>query len=89
MTTLDEFFDLQEEDDQEIEIEEEDDEEDNRTWRHLAGYEMGNVTFMDTPVDGILLESTKKGIYFAFTLFNFYLLTVKRSPRYVKTYESM
>jgi hypothetical protein len=63
MTTLDEFFDLQEEDDQEIEIEEEDDDEDNRTWRHLAGYEMGNVTFVDTLVDGILLESTKKGMY--------------------------
>jgi hypothetical protein len=64
MATLAEFFDVQEEDDLDMEIEDEDDEEEeNISWRHLVAHEMGDVTFVDTPVDGVLFECTKKGTY--------------------------
>jgi hypothetical protein len=58
-----EFFDVQEEADLDIEIEDDEEEEDNMSWRHLIGHEMGDVTFVDTPVDRVLFEGTKKGTY--------------------------
>jgi hypothetical protein len=61
MATLEEFFNAEDEDDMDIAFEEDEEEEDMGTWRHLLGEEMGDVNVVDSPVDEVLFESTKKG----------------------------